>query len=175
MSLSRWTLPSLFTFTAAAPSSQTPLQSTSGADSTPSTSSLPTPIPHRFPAPPARPAHSLSYSPERTLSSGHKRERGWMPSLRSNQSLNETSEGVAAEPMLSPGSAEGAFDTPSRWLARVGAAREEEEQEEEEEEGDRPAKKRRGVAGTVLSGALDAALFTTSLTFAAYQLWRNPP
>lgn len=97
-----------------------------------------------------------------------------MPSSRSSRSLDEAAEG-GVEPILSPGRAEGAFDTPSCWLARVGAAREEEEQRQEEEEEVRTAKKRRGIAGAVLSGALDAALFTTSLTYAAYQLWRNPP
>ncbi|KAM0756458.1 hypothetical protein T439DRAFT_321165 [Meredithblackwellia eburnea MCA 4105] len=38
-----------------------------------------------------------------------------------------------------------------------------------------PAKRRKGLAGSVLSGALDAAIFTTALTYSAYQLWKHPP
>ncbi|GAA5849921.1 hypothetical protein JCM3766R1_001919 [Sporobolomyces carnicolor] len=42
---------------------------------------------------------------------------------------------------------------------------------------DEPDRKRRkrGVIGTVLGTALDAAVFSTALTYSAYQLWKHPP
>ncbi|GAA5957485.1 hypothetical protein JCM3765_001158 [Sporobolomyces pararoseus] len=46
----------------------------------------------------------------------------------------------------------------------------------EETDGEPDRKKRkRGIVGTVLGTALDAAVFSTALGYSAYQLWKNPP
>lgn len=105
-----------------------------------------------------------------------------------------TSDGVgnAASASMSNQRAEGAFDTPRSYIAAAAAGgsssrrddamdwnpREEAQDGEgvgAEESEQPPSKKRKGLAGVVLSGALDAAIFTTALTYSAYQLWKNPP
>ena len=46
----------------------------------------------------------------------------------------------------------------------------------EETDGEPDRKKRkRGIVGTVLETALDAAVFSTALGYSVYQLWKNPP
>ncbi|KAH8921995.1 hypothetical protein BT69DRAFT_1351234 [Atractiella rhizophila] len=82
---------------------------------------------------------------------------------------------------------QGTFDTPSSYLDSVtanGDSRNEEiggtgtslnERTEVDElaEGQPPMKKRRGLTDTLLSVGLEAALYTTAIGYAAYQLWRD--
>lgn len=47
-----------------------------------------------------------------------------------------------------------------------------------DDEDDHSAKRRKGLTGaalSTLSGALDAAIFTSALGYSAYQLWKHPP
>lgn len=141
----------------------------------------------RFPAPPPRPSFTLSPTlHDMEGSSSKKRERGWLP--RSNSDPSSLSL-VDSTPV---------FDTPSAYLGAAAGMLEQEVKEwhatgssfpvlesdgDDREDGraegleleEPPCKKRKGIAGIVLSGALDAAIFTTALGFSAYQLWKNPP
>lgn len=126
-------------------------------------------------------AHAPSLSPEVSPTSGRKRERGWLPHSASSDQVPRASD-VA----LSPTRAEGAFDTPRSYYAQAAAGSSSMRDDdhtgwtppEVDADGDEempPNKKRKGLAGTVLSTALDAAIFTTALGYTAYQLWRDPP
>ncbi|KAK4692340.1 hypothetical protein P7C70_g9152, partial [Phenoliferia sp. Uapishka_3] len=151
------------------------------SDSTPPSSPRPT-TPTRY-----RTTHAPSLSPEldahSTSASSNKRDRGWLPHSSSTDAVPRIANGVKAE---------GNFDTVRSYLsaAAEGGSRDDaargsgrgwtppdipKMEDGEEDEVFPPNKKRKGIAGAVLSTALDAAIFTTALGYSAYQLWKNPP
>ncbi|GAA5858757.1 hypothetical protein JCM8547_004974 [Rhodosporidiobolus lusitaniae] len=72
---------------------------------------------------------------------------------------------------------------PSRTESTSGFKRERQDsgsgvhaEEVEHDEGSSPArKKRRGMVGTALSTAFDAAIFATAIGYSAYRMWKSPP
>ncbi|GAA5918340.1 hypothetical protein JCM5296_005516 [Sporobolomyces johnsonii] len=151
-----------------------PVASTTTSTSDPPRPSSPsTSRPRRFPAPPPRGAADptdLAVPP--TATSGHKRGRGWMPG----------SMGDGDGSMLSPTKAEAVMDTPRAYYGAAadgvepgpGYAGATEVEHDDDEDG-RQKKRRKGMLGTALSTALDAAVFASALSYSAYQLWKNPP
>ncbi|GAA5952634.1 hypothetical protein JCM21900_006055 [Sporobolomyces salmonicolor] len=158
----------IFSFAVPSPvaSTSTTSPSDSPRPSTPSTSR-----PRRFPAPPPRGASDpadLAVPP--TSTSGHKRGRGWMPGTM----------GDGDGSMLSPTKAEAVMDTPRAYYSAAaegvepGSAGPTGVEHDDDEHGHQK-KRRKGMLGTALSTALDAAVFASALSYSAYRLWKNPP
>ncbi|KAK0189263.1 hypothetical protein F5146DRAFT_1058683 [Armillaria mellea] len=91
------------------------------------------------------------------------RKRGWEPSF--------------AEPSLSTttlASSSGYLDTPSKYRDMAELTQDEfQEIEAMAAELPPPAKRRRGLAGTIVSTALSAALIGTAVGITVYRLWRD--
>ncbi|CAL1715264.1 unnamed protein product [Somion occarium] len=101
-------------------------------------------------------------APSPCLSSSQplSRKRGWVPSI------SEPSQAAAI-----PTSTSGYLDTPAKYR---DMAQSHEDDEIEEMVGDIPAPKRRKtLAGSIVSTALSAALIGTAVGLTVYRLWRN--
>ncbi|KAG6330464.1 hypothetical protein ID866_8627 [Astraeus odoratus] len=131
------------------PRRQTPVTSSSSI----STRILPSPVHHRrtLVSPP-----SNSLSPPVPLA----RKRGWVPSSPE-----------LCEATTSATSTSGYLDTPAKY--RHMAEREPEIEVEEMIADLPPAKRRRTLAGSIVSTALSAALIGTAVGLTVYRLWRD--
>ncbi|KAG1738907.1 uncharacterized protein EDB91DRAFT_1137293 [Suillus paluster] len=110
---------------------------------------------HGFP-PPRRASPSPSLSPFVPLN----RKRGWVPSIP------EPSQAAT-----SAASTRGYLDTPAKYRDMVQEAPEREIEEMIAELP--PAKRRRTLAGSIVSTALSAALIGTAVGLTVYRLWRD--
>ncbi|KAJ6609252.1 hypothetical protein B0H10DRAFT_2065210 [Mycena sp. CBHHK59/15] len=116
---------------------------------------------------PARPdnVHRRRPSPSPSLAAPISRKRGWDPSI---------SEPSHSAPTLA--SSSGYLDTPAKY--REMAARESDDFELEDMSGSvldlpPPSKRRRGLAGSIVSTAVSAALIGTAVGLTVYRLWRD--
>ncbi|KAF9219703.1 hypothetical protein BS17DRAFT_788639 [Gyrodon lividus] len=152
-------MPFPFTFSLNVPGLHNPFLAQPGLAQSRSTRSnhVPTPISRHISArPPRRISPCSSLSPPVPLA----RKRGWVPSTP------EPSQATT-----SATSTRGYLDTPAKY--RDMPQREPEQEAEEMIAELPPAKRRRTLAGSIVSTALSAALIGTAVGLTVYRLWRD--